>query len=319
MRPTLLFPCALAFMAHVPMAFSKSTGNLQYYKRRDFPPPLFREYTQKAEPQIARDVDDTRPHPTHLDQVFTAIYDALQLILIVLEKIDDDKDIFPHYFDPRRDTREKVTEVFQRLAGYCSTGNAELAKVTIQITDDENACQAYKGSLPEAYSIYPDTDSPKIVLCPVAFHKKAFTILNGVPGNPETLPEYYNRCQEVAGLNGGRVSYRMTTLGAILLHEYMHLDFLLENIYGKPIVDEVGSQGHALYGPNAVYDSPDIKLLARTNADSYTFYALNVFWDEICQYEFSAPGDGDSNDPDLSTAPTKRTVLNGTMTGGWDG
>ncbi|KAI4195838.1 MAG: hypothetical protein LQ350_006952 [Teloschistes chrysophthalmus] len=325
MRPGILLSFLLALVLHIPTAFSASSGNLQCYKRRDFPPPLFCELTQKAEPQIARDIDDKRPHPTHLDQVFTAIYDALQIVLIVLDKIDDDKDIYPHYF-ARRD-RAKVAEVFHRLAGYCSTGNAMMSQVTIQITDEENTCEALRSGLPEAYSFHPTRDAPKVVLCPVAFHKKAFTLLNGVPGNPEDLPEHYQRCQEViGGGDGGHVSYRIVTLGAILLHEYMHLDYLLDDIYGKPIIDEIGDNGRTMYGSHGVYDSPSIKTHARTNADSYTFYALNVFWDEVCQFEFSAPRPGDSTDPDVSTTPVndlpppaKREELNETETGGWDG
>ncbi|KAL8637857.1 MAG: hypothetical protein Q9228_004922 [Teloschistes exilis] len=143
-----------------------------------------------AEPQVARDIDGKRPYPTQLDQVFTAMYNALQIILIIYKKIGDNTDIYPHYFE-RRD-RGRVTEVFQRLAGYCSIGNSTMAQVTMQITDDENACQALQGGLAEAYSFHPARHSPKIVLCPIASHKKAFTLLNGVTGNPKKLPNTTN-------------------------------------------------------------------------------------------------------------------------------
>ncbi|KAL8689505.1 MAG: hypothetical protein Q9218_004844 [Villophora microphyllina] len=323
MRFMTFFFAILALFLHVRMVSSK-TGRLWIYKRRDFPPPGYRDETRLAEPQIQSDIDDALPRPTHYDQVFTAIYDALQLIEVVMEKIEDDETIFPHYFDPRRENKLKVAQIFSTLAGHCETGSHDLAKVKIQITDVHNGCEATKGVLPFAYSFDGETQSPTIVLCPALFHKKAYTLLNGVPGNPEQLPEHYLRCNEVAGGAEGRVSWRMESMGSVLLHEYMHLDFMLKSVLGRSIDDERGSNGHTMYGAEGVYDSPDRNLLGRTNADSYVYYALQVFWEEICGFQFSAPQPGDSQDPDgMISPPIRREVANASLAvrqgkrGGW--
>ncbi|XXG94978.1 hypothetical protein Hte_001238 [Hypoxylon texense] len=66
-----------------------------------------------------------------------------------------------------------------------------------------------------------------------------------------------------------------------------------------PIVDYNDANGPQGYGPVNVYDKLD-KKLARTNADSYAYYASQVLWTTLCQYDFEAPRAGtDDVDPDF--------------------
>ncbi|KAL8685906.1 MAG: hypothetical protein Q9218_007476 [Villophora microphyllina] len=249
------------------------------------------------------DIDDSGPHPNRFDQVEAAIYDALQLVLVTLELIDKDSVVYPHYF-ARRD-KDKVKQVFEAVAGPCGTGNVLLSNIHIQTTDTRPpGCDEWT----PAHMNVHDGDSPFIVLCPLhVWKKKAFTILAGAGDpdiNPGIWPDEYLRCKEVVG--DGRVNWRMETLGAILLHEYLHFNLLVKHVYDKEILDQKLPDGRGAYGPWAVYDNLNQNLLSRVNADSYVYYAMHLFWKEVCGVDFAAPlRDPDEMDVDCGGQPCR--------------
>ncbi|KAL8712688.1 MAG: hypothetical protein Q9220_003220 [cf. Caloplaca sp. 1 TL-2023] len=258
--------------------------------KRNFPGLSFRKQAERAEPAIAKDIVDTLFHPNKHDQVETAIYDALQLAMVAWDRIDNDNIIFPNYF-ARRD-RANVKQVFENIIGICKTGNVMLSKLLIQTTDPSNDCD-------DDTLAFMDDDEPNfpfIVLCPSAFTQKAFTMLKGAP-DPKNDVNRYVRCDEIVA--NGHVSYLMNSLGATLLHEYTHYDKLMQPVYGKSILDQKLNDNQGAYGPWAVYNNLNKALLARVNADSYTYYALEVFFTHFCGTAFAAPREG-IDDDDLS-------------------
>ncbi|KAL8634874.1 MAG: hypothetical protein Q9228_007575, partial [Teloschistes exilis] len=210
---------------------------LEAYKKRDFRPNAgYRMQMYRGLPSIDYDVEYTRPHPNDWDQVEAAIIDTLQLALVTLELIDSDADVYPHYFS-RRD-RDKVKAVYARVAGECKTGNVLLSKIHIQATDLSNPRGCDEETL--IYMRGPATDAPIMVLCPPGvFNKKAYTrrLKGDDTRDPETHPDRYLRCQDVTA-NDHHVSYRMESLGALFLHEYLHYDTLTQPSYGRPILDQ---------------------------------------------------------------------------------
>ncbi|KAL8626818.1 hypothetical protein Q9189_007481 [Teloschistes chrysophthalmus] len=286
-RTCLPFPFALILLLPVVSAITP----LEAYKKRDFPPNEgYRAQMYRGLPSIDYDVEHG-PQPNNWDQVEAAIRDALQLALVTLELIDNDNDIYPHYFS-RRD-KTKVKAVYESVAGECRTGNVLLSKVHIQVTDNFNPPGCDEETLLSMRG--PSTDSPVIVLCPPpdVFKKKAYTRLKDDTGDPETQPDRYLRCQDVTANNGAgyHVSYRMETLGALFLHEYMHYHRLTYPVYGRSILDQQLNDGDEAYGPVAVYDNLNKNTLARVNADSYVYYAMHLFWSEVCGggVKFAAP------------------------------
>lgn len=244
------------------------------------------------------DFPDTEPHPNALDQVETAFNDALELAAYVLNDIDDDIDIFPHYFNGG--DRAGVKNVFLAIFGTTSipenpaTGNDLLDKIHVQRQDTEGQCTNQRTL---AYMHDGQTDKPTIVLCDNAFKKKAVTELKGADPQKDEDKKWYATCDPLT--ENGHVSYLMATLGATMLHEYLHFDGLVESIFGAPIIDQDDPNGNPIgYGPVQVYDSLS-KDLAPFNADSYTYYALHNLWHVLCQKDFAAPRAGtDDADPD---------------------
>lgn len=178
--------------------------------------------SKRTEPDTGEDLPDTDEHPNHLDQVETAFNDALELASYVLNVIDTDSTIFPHYFD--EGDRAGVKNVYAAILGTTSTpegpttGNDLLGNLLVQTTDTSNLCG---DGLTLAYTTGHDTDHPFIVLCPNAFNKKAVTSLKGAE-NPADNPDdakHYIQCEDLQA-QGAFVSYKMNSLGATLLHEY---------------------------------------------------------------------------------------------------
>ncbi|KAL8664179.1 MAG: hypothetical protein Q9202_003257 [Teloschistes flavicans] len=168
----------------------------------------------------------------------------------------------------------------------CKTGNVMLSKIHIQTTDNSNPSGCDEETL--LYMRGAASDAPVMILCPPnVFKKKAYTRLKGDTGDPETNPDRYLRCQEITA--NGHVSYHMESLGALFLHEYLHYDSLVKQVYGRPILDQQLPNGDDAYGPVAVYDNLNKKTLARVNADSYAFYAMHLFWKEVCGVDFEPP------------------------------
>lgn len=75
------------------------------------------------------------------------------------------------------------------------------------------------------------------------------------------------------------ISPLMYSMGNTLVHQYMHLDNLVKGIVGAPML-------------NRAYDVGTLnvfnldKKLARTNADSYAWFATELFWTVECKRDF---------------------------------
>ncbi|KAL8686701.1 MAG: hypothetical protein Q9218_006928, partial [Villophora microphyllina] len=185
--------CLLAWvlLTFLPYVCPDPLRSTEFYARRTFPPNDWRDHSRPAEPRIAADISRTGPPPTQYDQIETAIYDALQLVMVVLTKIDKDNKIYPSYFSKR--DKKKVKAVYQRLAGECNTGHVGLSNLIIQSSD---VSSEYGGPLCDYYTqsaIAGTRDrNPKIIICPLGFKKKAYTTLRGAT-NPENNPDLYLR------------------------------------------------------------------------------------------------------------------------------
>lgn len=186
-------------------------------------PVLIRNVLSKrAEPTTGDDLPDTPNHPNQLDQVETGFHDAIEIAALVIQNIDTDTAIFPHYFN--EGDRAGVKNVFAAILGSTSVpdtptdGNALLGNIHVQTTDPRNFCEL--GDV-LGYMDQHETPNPFIVLCPNVFKKKAFTALKGAD-NPADNPDdakWYANCDEIRA--NGHVSYLFNTLGATLLHEYL--------------------------------------------------------------------------------------------------
>ncbi|KAL8760570.1 MAG: hypothetical protein Q9184_003252 [Pyrenodesmia sp. 2 TL-2023] len=250
------------------------------------------------------DFPDIEPHPNDLDKVEGAFHDAAQLASSAIDYLTGSENtIFLHYFN--EGDKDNVKKVFETILGTTtipedpSTGNDLLSNIHVQKKDANGGCDgrtlAYLKHLDD-----DDTDERAyIVLCPPAFNKKGVTLINGAenPADNGEDAKFYISCEELN--TNGHVSYLMNSLGATLFHEYLHYDAMIEPVFGQRIVDEDGENG---YGPLNVYTGGNLdRSKAITNADSYTYFALEAMWTVLCPEAggFDAPRAGiDDADPD---------------------
>jgi hypothetical protein len=137
-------------------------------------------------------------------------------------------------------------------------------------------------------------DHTKIILCPRFFTKSTFEGGEGRewPG-VETM-----RCSNV----GDRVTERMRTTGYLLLHEYTHIDALVQPPLSQHVIDET----YGFYKARALGD----KHMARSNADSYAVFAAELTWTLLCGRDFAALIEDDEIE---DTPPTKDDPLTKAM------
>jgi hypothetical protein len=129
------------------------------------------------------------------------------------------------------------------------------------------------------------TSSPKLVVCAGAGFG------HGGIGKGYTDVETV-RCERF----DDRVSWKMETLGSILLHEYTHF----YNLVVPPLKKETDD---VAYGP---YDSRNMdKSQATNNADSYSWFAVENLWTVICNKEYGDPTPEDSIDPTCNDSVCK--------------
>ncbi|KAI4109895.1 MAG: hypothetical protein L6R37_000244 [Teloschistes peruensis] len=278
---TMLIFLALTSSEGTPEPFSIEALTARHFARSRG----FREQMIRGLPEIDNDIPSTGPHPTPRDHVKTAIIDALQLALVTLALIDNDDTIFPYYF--ARNDKGRVKQVYEAVAGDCGTGNGMLSHIHVQATDiDPPDCR----DTTVAFLHERHSDRPILILCNFNYGKP-YTTNYGVTGN------LLATCDEVTA--SGHVGYAMYTRGATFLHEYLHFQKLVNHIYGgRTIDDQLLYQGQrkVAYGPHATYDNLNKKFLARINADSYAWYALQVFWTQVCNFNFAPPREGLDDD-----------------------
>ncbi|KAL8916908.1 MAG: hypothetical protein Q9208_008272 [Pyrenodesmia sp. 3 TL-2023] len=247
------------------------------------------------------DFPDIEPHPNDLDKVEGGFRDAVLLASHAIKYLTgSDNTIFLHYFN--EGDKDNVKKVFETVLGTTivpedpRTGNDMLSTVLVQKNDPFIYCVgrtlAYFKN-PDAGD--PDDEGEYLVLCPNAFNKKGVNDIEGAE-NPADA-KFYITCAELYA--NGHVSYLMNFLGATLLHEYLHYEAMIQPVFGKFIVDEDDEDG---YGPVNVYTGGLLdRSKAITNADSYTYFALEAMWTERCPQNggFNAPRAGiDDADPD---------------------
>lgn len=127
-----------------------------------------------------------------------------------------------------------------------------------------------------AVTLKGDTNHPQIVICPLGFSQggisKGYADVEAVT------------CQTL----GTTVSWRMSTLGATLIHEYTHWAKLVSPPLPKETMD-------VQYCPTGVRELGGKSALK--NADSYSWFANEVFWTMECNYKFGDPILADDKDP----------------------
>ncbi|KAI4183438.1 MAG: hypothetical protein LQ346_006333 [Caloplaca aetnensis] len=142
-----------------------------------------------------------------------------------------------------------------------------------------------------------DDGTAYIILCPPAFNKKGVTAINGAENlaDNEDDVKFYIDCNTLNA--NGHISYLINSLGATMLYEYLYFNTMITPIFGKSIVDEDNG-----YGCVNVYTGGGLdRSKAVTNADSYTYFALEALWTVLCPEggAFDAPRAGtDDADPD---------------------
>lgn len=124
-----------------------------------------------------------------------------------------------------------------------------------------------------------NADNPTIVLCdPGALGH------GGIAKSYGTIPAV--TCANF----DSRISWKMETLGSVLLHEYTHWLKLVAPPLSKE-TDDVDDG----YGPADVRALD--KTLATNNADSYSWFATENMWTAICHTQYGDPTDTDGDDP----------------------
>jgi hypothetical protein len=134
------------------------------------------------------------------------------------------------------------------------------------------------------------TAAPELIICPIAFAK-------GTLGKNERANVPKVTCSTCYP----RVSYKMETLGYVLLHEYTHWEMLMSPVM-RPFnllaaTDVVGKDKKLAYGPWRVLRlREDDKIAARRNADSCAWLATEAYWAQHCVGRFGAFTDPEEED-----------------------
>ncbi|KAI9667809.1 MAG: hypothetical protein M1821_000628 [Bathelium mastoideum] len=229
-----------------------------------------RTIQKRAAPSIASGF--TAQQTTQLTDAFT---DALELASYVATASQDA--VFAKYFNIG--DKDTVNNVFNNILGGDPNGQGSDLLSSITITPDypdSNGVLACDGETMAEMRDW-STDSPKVIVCdPAGFGH------GGIGKSYET----------VAAVSCGnfdpRVSWKMETLGSILLHEYTHWTKLMAPPLSKETDDDA-------YGPYGVRQMN--KKDATNNADSYSWFATENLWTVICQTNYQDPQPSDDDDP----------------------
>lgn len=175
-------------------------------------------------------------------------------------------------------------------------GNPLLKDITIRPDFPDPKTGALSCSDPDVEAEIREltSDNPSIVLCdPAAFGHgsigKGYTDGNIPAVTCDTLDP--------------RVSWKMDTLGAVLLHEYTHWLKLMTSVNGGPLPMETDDHEYGVYDCRFELDFSQ----ATDNADSYNWYASEVLWTVLCGTQYQDPVLSDQDDPNCNgtvcTAP----------------
>jgi hypothetical protein len=146
-----------------------------------------------------------------------------------------------------------------------------------------------------AETIDPESTTPTIVLCDSAFKHGAIGRRPG--GFPPAVT-----CETI----GDQTSWRMSTLGSTILHEWTHVGALVGNALASTHREPEGTDdeldGVSIYGcihTQAIADEDDALYVA----DNYAWFATEAFWSKQCAKSFRNPGSGDDQDPLFAYQP----------------
>ena len=137
----------------------------------------------------------------------------------------------------------------------------------------------------------PGQHRVQIILCP------PFFIYGTIQGGPNRewpgIPTA--KCSNIAY----RASHKMDTLGSFLLHEYTHVDEIVQPL----LCEHVGDYEYGYY------DTRELALtepeLTKHNADSYASFAAELTWSKVCNRDFEDPIENDP--PRKLISDTKKT------------
>lgn len=125
-------------------------------------------------------------------------------------------------------------------------------------------------------------DQPsRMILCPLFFTSSR--TIKGGPGSEWPGSEKIVTCDSI----GTRLSAAMWTTGVFVLHEYTHLNEIMETVWKKGWKTKLGPTKDLAYGFDACKTLD--KKLATRNADSYANFANELFWTTTCDRDFDPP------------------------------
>ncbi|SMQ52377.1 unnamed protein product [Zymoseptoria tritici ST99CH_1A5] len=177
------------------------------------------------------------------------------------------EDTFNLYFDGAGD-KDEILQVFRNVVGDNSdgTGSSVIGNIVIDNDDTGGGCGGNVVAFTENLN---GRKAGAITLCEKAY----------------AFPDLADKgCEDLSTT----VGTLMSTLGGVVLHELMHYQEIGDPALGDHITD-FGADG---YGPLKVRSlrRSDVSK-ARINADSYRWYAQEVYWSNRCGKSYSGPRD----------------------------
>ena len=210
--------------------------------------------------------------------------------------------VYDRYFD--RDDISAVIGVLEEIVGYntqsCSKKLAQIM-ITSDYPDTDRSLACPKATATGELRHY-DSDNPVLIVCPAALEHGSFATISNSPGAPGKLT-----CDSVSSGGINRATWRMTTVGQTIFHEYTHWqDLSKDTLLAHEEIEDVDQSGEeVVYG---VYEVQQLRLddgsQAVLVADSYAWFATEAFWTRKCKnsgmvYQHAIPGD--AKDPDCGS------------------
>ncbi|KAI9930813.1 hypothetical protein ASPWEDRAFT_171444 [Aspergillus wentii DTO 134E9] len=219
----------------------------------------------------------------HKKQIEDGFADAINLATypqtIPAARVDP---ILKKYFHEK--DKNTVIDVFKKITGDLTKGkdgSATLGDLHVVIDypdpDDNNVLACDGDTMAELRGI--DEKHPKLIICEGAGF-----------GHGGVSKGYHGVKAIDCGYLDEEVSWKMETMGSILIHEYTHFT----NLVVPPLKDETDDIKGG-YGPHGARHLNKDK--ATNNADNYSWFAAELFWSEVCGKSFKDPTEKSSEDP----------------------
>lgn len=192
------------------------------------------------------------------------------------------------------DPAEVVREIFRRTWMGQLNGCGNTLQDFLFSKDFDTAEFGFVCTEPEysAETIDSESTTATIIICDSAFKHGA------IGRRPDGFPPAVT-CETI----GHQTSWRMSTLGTTILHEWTHIGALVGDALASTHRDAEGAgdelDGVSIYGcihTQAIADEDDALYVA----DNYAWFATEAFWSKQCGKSFRNPGFGDDQDPLLA-------------------